>query len=474
MNQTNTPLFDALLQHTQKKPFSLHVPGHKSGEVFLEKGLPFFQKILTLDMTELTGLDDLHEPTEAIAEAELLLSELYGSTKSFFLVNGSTVGNLAMVLSTCHENDMVIVSRNCHKSIMNGLKLAGARPVFVSPEIDEVLHVPTYVSEKRMKEAIDQHPEAKVVIVTNPNYYGQTFDLTPIITYAHKKGIPVLVDEAHGAHFGIGASFPDSALKSGADIVVQSAHKTLPAMTMGSYLHFQSDLISIDKVKFYLQALQSSSPSYPIMASLDLARAYLANIKEKGTTIVMDSINQVKDQLRSIRQIEVVLSKDTNIKQDPLKLVLQSRTTSTGYELQALLEKEGIYTELADPSNVLCILPLETKHLSSMSEKIRYALRHLEVLPFKREAMEFEHVPSYFPYSYRELRSKKIKAVPVEEAIGQLSAETVIPYPPGIPLLLEGEKITITHLNQMRTLQEMGVRFQGTRLTTTLNIYECE
>ncbi|KAA0543738.1 aminotransferase class I/II-fold pyridoxal phosphate-dependent enzyme [Bacillus sp. BGMRC 2118] len=473
MNQNSTPLFDSLMNHINQSPISFHVPGHKSGSLLLEKGLNIFKDILSIDLTEISGLDDLHQPEEAILKAETLLANYYGSRKSFFLVNGSTVGNLAMILAVCSKNDIVIVSRSCHKSVMNGLMLAGAQPVFVTPNIDPDLQVATYVTESTIKEAIDQFPNAKAVILTNPNYYGQTYNLTSIISYAQERGMPVLVDEAHGAHFGIGDPFPSSALSCGADIVVQSAHKTLPAMTMGSYLHFQSDLIPMEQVSMYLKILQSSSPSYPIMASLDLARAYIASFTNKDVKLLSASIELWKRELNCIPQINIVTSKDPNICQDPLKVILQTRTSLSGYEIQDLLEQNGIYTELADPFNVLFILPLEKKQLISISDTIKRALSHLPVLQDKKMYPNY-HIPSSFPYSYEELKSKRTKWVTIEEGIHNLSAETIIPYPPGIPLLLYGERITAEHINQIKMLQKMGAKFQGKKVINKLNVMDCE
>jgi lysine decarboxylase len=474
MDQTKTPLFDALTNHVQKSSMSLHVPGHKSGEVFLEKGLPYYKELLALDLTELTDLDDLHNPTGAIYEAEALLSDFYGSNKSFFLVNGSTVGNLSMVLAVCGGNDKVLVARNCHKSIINALKIAGAKPVFLSPEFDSNVQVPTFIDETNVMAAIDQNPGVKALILTNPNYYGHTYDLTRIITYAHKKGIPVLVDEAHGAHFGLGLPFPESAIHSGADIVVQSAHKTLPAMTMGSYLHFQSKIVSLDRLQFYLSSLQSSSPSYPIMASLDLARSYLAEKKEQGMMEVYKKIEELREDLSKMPNIAVVTPSDKRVVQDPLKLVMQTRCSLSGYELQAVLEKSGIYTELADPLNVLCILPLTHQDNKWFTQTMNKILSGLNPLHIEKRKTYYNRLESIFPYSYNELKSKTIKQVKIEESINQLSAETITPYPPGIPIILQGEYITEAHLDQLLLLRKLGARFQGSSSTENINIYECK
>ncbi|MBM7663398.1 arginine/lysine/ornithine decarboxylase [Bacillus mesophilus] len=471
MNQSQTPLMDALINHIDKKPISLHVPGHKNGQVFLDKGHSYFREILSLDVTELTGLDDLHHPEEAIKISEDLLANLYGAEKSFFLVNGTTVGNLAMILSTCSSNDKVLVQRNCHKSVMNALILAGAKPVFLAPKYDEEAHVQTYVPTHTVIEAVEDHSDAKAIILTNPTYYGHTHDLKDIVRHAHIKGIPVLVDEAHGAHFGIGAPFPESAIHSGADLVVQSAHKTLPAMTMGSYLHYQSQLVSIDKVTFYLRALQSSSPSYPIMASLDLARAFLANLKVTGIGHIYKNIHKFKEGLNNIPQICTVQSNDQGLKQDPLKILIQSRCQLTGYELQAIFEEVGLFTELADFYNVLCIMPLAEVNMDLLLSKIREALYKIQSIPEQKRLKTRYQVQSMVPYSFDELKSKRTLTVHLEESINHVSAQTLTPYPPGIPLILQGELITDEHIKELQALIKQRAKIQGL-VNDTIYIYE--
>ena len=204
------------------------------------------------------------------------------------------------------------------------------------------------------------YPEAKAIILTYPNYYGFAEDLSTIIELAHIKRIPVLVDEAHGAHLSVGAPFPKSAIRLGADVVVHSAHKTLPAMTMGSYLHVNSSLLGTERIQFYLQMLQSSSPSYPIMGSLDLARAYLATFTDEDRNGLVKAITEFKFQLSRISEI-AVLEPPVGVFVDPLKVSIKSKCGLSGYELQVLLEEVGIYTELADPQNVLFVLPLLKK-----------------------------------------------------------------------------------------------------------------
>lgn len=460
----HTPLFDALYRHSNQSPISMHVPGHKNGTVFPKQGTDFYKKILQIDVTELTGLDDLHDPEGPILEAERLAANLYGVEKTFFLVNGSTVGNLAMILAATTKNDRVLVQRNSHKSIINGLKLAQANPVFLHPEYDETVQVPTYVSYATVQEAIENYPDAKALILTSPNYYGMTntSELQKIITLAQSHQIPVLVDEAHGAHF-ILEGFPKSAITLGADVIVHSAHKTLPAMTMGSYLHVNSKFVDTKQVQFYLQMLQSSSPSYPIMASLDLARHFLENTKTKGTKTIINNITGFKDNLKKVSQLKVVESNNPEIQTDPLKMTIQTQCFANGYQIQKMLEQQGVFTELADPNNVLFVLPLTTEMNSKETvQLIRNAVSELkpttEVLPTLQLFSE-RIIPLCI--SYHEIKGYNRRVVSFQKAVGEISGEMIIPYPPGIPVLMEGERVTEEHIEVITTYLETGARFQG-------------
>jgi len=465
MDQIHTPLYSALLNHLSKEPNSFHVPGHKNGTVFPDIAVEHFQKILKLDLTELTGLDDLHDPESGISYAQKLVADLYNVRNSFFLVNGSTVGNLSMIMATCSYGDTVLVQRNSHKSILHGLELAGVRPVYLNPRYDNHVRVASHVPFSTIKKAIKEYPDAKALILTNPNYYGMTADLTEIVQHAHQYSIPVLVDEAHGAHFVLD-SFPKSALEAGADIVVHSAHKTLPAMTMGSYLHVNSELVDVRVVSRYLQILQSSSPSYPIMASLDLARYYLASLKAQGTLEIVKQLNKFKQELREIKNIKVVESHNCVLETDPLKITIQTTSGYTGYQLQSLLEQKGIFSEMADPYNVLFVMPLSvTKNQSIVIEKIREAASEIDESSARivYNQVELDDI-SELAVSYAQLKNYNKIAIDVAKAVSKIAGEMIIPYPPGIPLLMPGEIITQNHINMLESFLDTGVKFQGNKL----------
>ena len=455
------PLVEALEKFVSKRPASFHVPGHKNG---LISGLPqSIRQALTYDVTELNGLDDFHHPEESIAEAEKLLSETYNSDHSFFLVNGSTVGNLAMIYAVCDAGDTIIVQRNAHKSIFHAIELVGANAVFVVPEWDEHTSTPGSVATSTLLLTLQQFPHAKAVIFTYPTYYGVTSkQLDEQISLCHERNIPVLIDEAHGAHFIASKNFPKSALELGADIVVQSAHKTLPAMTMASFLHVKSNLIRADKVNEYLRMLQSSSPSYLLMASLDDARHYVANYLESDYHLFNEKRESFIDALRRIPTLRII---ETD---DPLKLLLRVDYYS-GYEVKDALEALGIYVELADTEQVLLVLPLIKQGIvypfTSITVKIKDAVRKLQTKP-KTKIKQTKIQIDIEKVTTLEIPIQDVKAAEKEwisytKAIGRIAAEMIIPYPPGIPLFLKGEKITVAKLAYLAELQSFGADFQG-------------
>lgn len=462
-SQSKIPLFEALLAHSKKSRHSFHVPGHKNGTLLPEAAKECYRSLLSLDVTELSGLDDLHHPSGVIKEAEDLAAKLYRSDRCFFLVGGSTVGNLAMIKATCKEGDTVLVQRNSHKSILNGLRLAKVHPIFIQPQFDIEAQIATCLEEENVIKTIKKFSNAKAIIITNPNYYGYTISLQKIVAEAHKYNIAVLVDEAHGAHFGHRSNFfPKSAVEYGADIVVQSAHKTLPAMTMGSYLHFNSKLVNIEKLAFYLQVLQSSSPSYPLMASLDLARYFLANVTEAQLTETVKSIKAFKNGLNNIPQLKVIENDSYEI--DRLKVTVQSNCPLNGFQLQKLLEEEGIYTELADPYNILFVMPLiTTSDVLIVAKKIKQKLKEFPVYhQMNKMETNLETRVTSLQLSYKKMDEIEKEMVPLEKSIGKVISEEIIPYPPGVPILLSGEKIEEGHLKILADLKKAGAHFQGT------------
>lgn len=456
--QNSRPLVSKLIQFHGKQPYSLHVPGHKNGHL---SHLPNeIKAALSFDYTELEGLDDLHAPTDSIKLAEDLLTSLHNTYKSYFLVNGSTVGNLAMIYATCEPNDYVIIQRNCHKSIFNAITLRGAKPIYLTSEWDSHTKTTVGVCPNLLKQTVEKYNNIKVVVLTSPNYYGvEVKHLQELIAYCHTKNIIVLIDEAHGAHFGTIEGIPPSALTYGADVVVQSAHKTLPAMTMGAFLHVNSKRINIEKIKLFLTMLQSSSPSYLIMASLDDARYYKATYHKHDFTYFMEQRDAFIRSLEKNNRLTVITT------DDPLKIMIRHQRMS-GFALQTAMARYHVYSELADNYQVLLVLPLLKEGVNYPFTRIAEAIQQAAEITgksyYQHDAPVIVKPASSEPkYSVTEALAAPSSYVSFNEAIGRIAAETVTPYPPGIPLLLAGELITEEVIASLKQLCQQGAYFQS-------------
>ncbi|SFD72454.1 lysine decarboxylase [Lentibacillus persicus] len=468
-NQKNTPLYTMLENFTASRPVSFHVPGHKNGNIIPSQGKEAFKSLLQLDLTELSGLDDLHAPHGVIKDAQELTAELFEADASYFLIGGSTSGNLAMILSVCSPGDEMIVQRNSHKSIFNGLELAGAKPVFVAPEFDEAVHRYTAPGKDSIKRALDRHPRAKGVVLTYPDYFGRTYGLNEMIQLIHEYNIPVLVDEAHGIHFFLDDSFPEAALAMGADAVVQSAHKMAPAMTMGAFLHTQSERMSSSRIARYLQMVQSSSPSYPIMASLDLARSFLAHLTSTDLRRILNSAEEVRDILKKGDLWHIVPG------DDPLKITLQAKLGVPAETIAGLFEQEGIYPELATHNQLLLVHGLapfnQMKRLEKAVGRINAQLKNIpnhDIIDtnnlFKERITELE-------LDYFTMNQRNSIQVPLRKAENCIAAEAVIPYPPGIPFVLKGEQITRNHIEIIEQFMQQGVTIQHRDIEEGISVF---
>lgn len=477
MDKYNAPLFERLVEHARGEHASLHVPGHKSGHGIDVSAQPFYEPLLRLDLTEITGLDDLHHPEEVILQAQQLAAKCFGAEETFFLVNGSTVGNLAMILSVCRRGELLLVQRDAHKSVIHGLMLAGARAVFLNPEVDQETGMTLGLRADQVRLALQRYPEAKGLFITRPGYYGGANAIESIVQMLHEQGKPLLVDEAHGAHFGFHPALPKSALQCGADVVVQSTHKLLTAMTMSAMLHVQGDRVDRKELKRYLTMLQSSSPSYPIMASLDLSRRQMhtegMELLEKGIRIIDGFLGK----MNQVERFELLEPGDKlGVQWDPFKVVIQdAQGQLSGFELKDALEERGCFVELADPQSVLLVFSLASTErdadkviqaLDAIAGKLEEGNAAPEAAVGERKARTISYASLTGvsePVSFGEpvYRQRGTAQVPLQDSIGMLSAEMIVPYPPGIPVLCPGERITAEIVDYLSQLVRMGGRVHG-------------
>lgn len=451
-NQENAPVFDALMRF--KNHLSLHVPGHKHGQDFDLEGFAIYKDILSLDQTEIEGLDDLHQAEGVIHEAERLAAQAFGSEETKFLVGGTTAGILALLLAVIGEGDKCLIERNSHKSVYNGLRLAKGVPVFLPPRIEEETGVPFGADCDAVEAALRNDRTIKAVFLTSPNYYGRIADISAIAKVSHKYGVPLFIDEAHGAHYRFSERLPLSALEQGADAVVQSTHKTLSAMTMSSMIHFQGDRFDRKRVKMFLAILQSSSPSYPLLASLDLARRYMmVGAGRRRLEQAIDWTLTLREKLSSLHWLRVI----TN--DDPLRLVIQlplgcSRT------LQLHLQQNNIHPEIVEPNRMVFVF-------SGGNHAKDYALIRTAFDTFRDPTMELPLVNNWIAtHLWTQVLNEATDLESVEwcrldSSVGRVAAGMLIPYPPGIPFVLERQILTIEVVQALITMEKEGFHIQG-------------
>jgi arginine decarboxylase len=487
MRNVRIPLYEHLRSRWDTNPSSFHVPGHKYGRALPDEPFEWYRTVMRLDVTELADTDDLHHPEGIILEAQQLAARCYGAEESFMLVGGSTSGNLAMILAVCSRHDVVIVQRNIHKSIGNGLRLAGAQPVFVRPQFDPCTSTPTIPSLSDLEAVLLANPNAKAIILSTPNYYGVSVELAPYAELAHRFGLPLLVDEAHGAHYSFHPSFPRSAIRSGADAVVQSTHKTLTALTMGAMLHVQGNLIDRQAVGEALAMVQSSSPSYPIMASLDIARAMVESEGPKLFESSLEAVERLRAAFKAMSSCPLALveqeekgyaAANQSRRYDPLRVLLYDRTgTCSGFDLLDKLAQRNCAAEMADERLVVLLFGIGTTNedVTKLLEAItdigleiasshdgNFAVdKHTHNVITERRDELFEAFSSPFRLQRAIWNDEHSERIPIGEAVNRLSAEIVVPYPPGIPLLYPGEPIRESVIRKIQELADKGARYQG-------------
>ncbi|MGC8227992.1 aminotransferase class I/II-fold pyridoxal phosphate-dependent enzyme [Pseudobacillus badius] len=485
VDHTAAPLYEALCLYEASKRTSMHVPGHKDGRVFDKEAFGRFASILKIDATESVGIDDLHHPTDFIADAQKLAAEAFGADHTFFLVGGSTIGNIGVALTLCAPGDKILVQRNMHKSVFHGLMLAGAQPIFIAPAIESTTKVAKVSDIHYIEKALKENPDVKGVWITNPNYYGMSQDITHLAETCHQAGVPLIVDEAHGAHFGQAEEVPPSALSKGADVVVQSTHKMLTAMTMASMLHVKGNRVSRERLAQVLGMIQSTSPSYPLLASLDLARRYLVT---EGRGHLKETVKRLEERRIALKDELQALSiwegSDEVHYRDPLKWIISCKNEMvSGYQLLDMFYEQGCTAEISDPRNIVFLFSLNEKHedidkvvdaIKAIDQKLqKWTVEEQEE---KTETVLFAAEGTLYKQevSLRDAFHMPRKRVALEEAVGSLCGEMILPYPPGIPLLTPGEEITATHVQTIRELKEMGAYFQSPSDDTLRTLYVLE
>lgn len=423
------------------KLVSFHVPGHKTGKIFDKLGYEeILNKIYKLDTTEIDGTDNLHNAQDIIKKSQDRAAKIFSSDKTIYLVNGSTCGIQSAIMSVCHPQSKLITNRDCHQSVINACILGDIKPVYIEAQVCTNTNIVQGVKIDNVKKVIDDNLDSKAIILTYPTYYGVTYDLEEICTYAHSKDIIVIVDEAHGAHLGLSDDLPKPAIKQGADIVIQSTHKTLPAFTQSSMIHIKGNRVNENKLLSMLRIMESSSPSYMLLSSLELA----VDIYDKyGKKLMNELLRLIEDFTLKFKNDENILIKNEN---DNTKIFISLKELGiTGYELDNILRnKYSIQVELSNYYGVLLISTIgNTKDdFNSLETALRDIISTYKIKKIKLKEIDY---PKEIPIKImnpREAFYRDKKLVNLKNSIGKISGEYIIPYPPGISLVSPGEIIT--------------------------------
>ncbi|MEG0259508.1 MAG: aminotransferase class I/II-fold pyridoxal phosphate-dependent enzyme, partial [Lysinibacillus sp.] len=470
MSQLDTPLFDVLLKHRNRHPIQFHIPGHKKGHGMDPAFREFVgDNVLSIDLINIAPLDDLHSPKGAIKEAQALAAEAFGADYTFFSVQGTSGAIMTMILTVVGPGDKILVPRNVHKSIMSAIVFAGAIPIFIHPEVDSELGISHGISAEAVEKALDSYPDAKALLVINPTYFGFAADLKRIVELVHSRNIPVIVDEAHGVHIKFHDDLPLSAMQAGADMAATSVHKLGGSMTQSSVLNVREGLVSAKRVQSIFSMLTTTSTSYPILASLDTARRQLAI---HGYDLIDDAIRLAKDARKRINQIAHItcagkekLHSSATFDMDPTKLLISVKDLGiTGHQAEEWLRHNAnIEVELSDLYNILCLITLgdtkkEINLLVNALQRMSRAFDSEAVI--KETNVTVPEIPA-LAMSPRDAFYASTEIVPFSSAMGRISAEFIMVYPPGIPIFIPGEIITAENIEYIQMNIDAGLPVQG-------------
>lgn len=456
-----TPVFEALKNLVEENSVSFHMPGHKRRTALID----WSKYIPAIDTTEVEGMDNLLEPRGIIQESQELAAKVFGAKATYYGVNGSTGSNYIAIATITKPGDKVLIQRNCHKSIYNALILNRLNPVYMYPNYNENYNVLTGLFPKDIDEVLIEHPDVKAVILTYPNYYGVCSDLKKIAEIVHKHNKILMVDEAHGPHMGFSEKLPMSALEAGADIVIHSTHKTLSGLTQTSLIHVGSDRIDLNKLRDRYQLYTTTSPSYIFTLSNETAVAFMDS--EEGRTKLdwnVKKCNELVQRLNAIDRVEVFTGdpSDETIYDKDVTKILISIDGISGSQIKKKLKSEyNIRLEMADYYYALIFATFMNEE-----EDYEELIAAIEDMAKKSAFVEIDYVNIKMPTPQIVINPSqayfgKKEQVQLKDAIGKIAAAPIIPYPPGIPLIVPGEEFTQEIYDHILFLMENGLEIVG-------------
>ena len=484
--QRQTPYMDALREYADRDPARLNVPGHKGGqgadqELIAANG----PRALSMDVPALTPGIDVGEPPTPFEQAQQLAAEAWGAKRAWFLINGASQGNLAAGLALAHRGSDVVVQRNAHSSVIDSLVLSGLRPTFAEPEIDPELGIANCLIAETLDAALTATPRAVGAWVNSPTYFGAAADLRSLVAVAHEHGVPLIVDEAWGAHMAFHEDLPEHALAAGADMVISSTHKIVGSLGQSAMLHLghgAAGMLDEDQVDRAVTLVESTSPSSLLFASLDAARRQAAVHGRELLERVMRVVKAAREEIRAIDGLDVLDERLTGrpgvFAYDPLRLAVDVRgVAASGYELARILHDNGdINVELYGQNVIVSVFGMGERELGEAArlvEALRAAVAQVGLEPEGAEE-SFAAPPPWgeLAMTPREAYLGPQEVVPADRAVGRIAAESLATYPPGIPNVLPGERLTAETLAYIRGTLELGgsVRGASDRLLRTVRV----
>lgn len=465
--QHKAPIYEALLKYRHNRIVSFDVPGHKQGRGTPELTEFLGEQAMSVDVNSMKPLDNLCHPVSVIHEAEQIAADAFGAENVFFMVNGTSSSVQAMVMYACKRGEKIILPRNVHRSAINAMIVSGAIPVYVNPGVEKSLGIPLGMSVEDVKKAIKENPDAKAVLVNNPTYYGICSNLKEIVKIAHEAGMLVLADEAHGTHFYFGENMPINAMAAGADMAAVSMHKTGGSLTQSSFL-IMNKSINAGYMRQIVNLTQTTSGSYLLMSSLDIARKTLALGGGKIFNKVVDFAEYAREEINKIGGFyafsKELINGDTIYDFDVTKLSVHTRDMGlAGVEVYDILRDDyDIQIEFGDIGNILAIISVGDRALEI--ERLVAALGDIKRLYTKDPVgmLDHEYINPIVECSPQEAFYSDKKSVKIEDSCGEICAEFVMCYPPGIPILAPGEKITQDALDYIAYAKKKGCFMTGT------------
>ncbi len=465
-DQNRMPIMEALQEVRSSRILPFDVPGHKQGKGNRELTEFLGEQCLSVDVNSMKPLDNLCHPTSVIREAEILAAEAFRANQAFFMVGGTTSSVQSMVFAACKEGEKIILPRNVHRSAINALIIGGAVPVYVNPQVDDRLGIALGMDPVELEQVIRQNPDAKAILVNNPTYYGICSDLKRIVELAHEQDMLVLVDEAHGTHFYFSDELPLAAMDAGADMAAVSMHKSGGSLTQSSFL-LTGERVNADYVRQIINLSQTTSGSYLLMSSLDIARK---NMAIHGKEIFREVIALAQYARREINAIsgyyayaKELINGGSVFDFDITKLSVNTLDTGlAGIEVYDILRDEyGIQIEFGDLGNILAYLSVGDREPDV--ERLVTALADLQ-RRYKKERtglLDHEYISPVVAAGPKQAFFGKKQSLPIQETEGRICSEFVMLYPPGIPILAPGERITREILDYIRYAREKGCLVTG-------------